>query len=157
MVSTGTETAQATLTGPGFDSQQVHDYDLCDIYKSLYSPCATTSLLLLRLEVLQPFQELLRAHPLSHSGHSGRPFSSDSTIIHNNRSINSPMVLPYAPPSPTMSPSKPRSVSFTTTTQSLTTPPHIGNHQGTNPHHNHHNGQITRVTVSSPPGESWQP
>ena len=40
MVSTGTETAQATLTGPGFDSQQVHDYDLCYIYKRLYSPCA---------------------------------------------------------------------------------------------------------------------
>jgi hypothetical protein len=48
MVSTGTETAQATVLGPGFDSQQVHDYDLCDIYKPLYSPCATTSLLLLR-------------------------------------------------------------------------------------------------------------
>jgi hypothetical protein len=67
MVSTGTETAQATVLGPGFDSQQVHDYDLCDIYKPLYSPCATTSLLLLRLEVLQPFQELLSSHPLSHS------------------------------------------------------------------------------------------
>jgi hypothetical protein len=27
MVSTGTETADATVTGPGFDSQQVHEYD----------------------------------------------------------------------------------------------------------------------------------
>ena len=31
MVSTGTETAQATVLGPGFDSQQVHNYDFCYI------------------------------------------------------------------------------------------------------------------------------
>ena len=38
MVSTSWETAQATQIGQGFESPQVHDYDLCDIYKPLYSP-----------------------------------------------------------------------------------------------------------------------
>ena len=33
MVSTGTETADATVTGPGFDSQQVHEYDFGDILR----------------------------------------------------------------------------------------------------------------------------
>ena len=40
MDSTSWETAQATQIGQGFDYPQVHDYDLCDIYKPLYSTCA---------------------------------------------------------------------------------------------------------------------
>jgi hypothetical protein len=30
--------ASDCVTGPGFDSQQVHDYDLCDIYKPYIVP-----------------------------------------------------------------------------------------------------------------------